>query len=145
MVVSYRQFLCLSYFLLIFTLEYDLCVVMEPFTCVCTCHMYVHVGCTELDSQECELVRRLNSQFPGDIGCFCVFFLNFVQLQPGEALYLAPNEPHAYIWGGEKADASVFVLEDIPFQFLVSLCLSIHVIDFNEMRGNDAHLTHEIC
>ncbi len=70
----------------------------------------VHVGVAGLELQECELVRRLNSQFPGDIGCFCVFFLNFVQLQPGEALYLAPNEPHAYIWGGEKTDTCEFLL-----------------------------------
>ncbi len=56
---------------------------------------------TDIPAQERDLLRRLSSQFPGDIGCFCVFFLNFLQLQPGEALYLAPNEPHAYLHGGE--------------------------------------------
>ncbi|XP_022098704.1 mannose-6-phosphate isomerase-like isoform X2 [Acanthaster planci] len=46
-----------------------------------------------------ELLLRLNSQFPGDVGCFCSFFLNHMTLQPGEAMFLGPNEPHAYLSG----------------------------------------------
>ncbi|PFH44954.1 hypothetical protein AMATHDRAFT_78110 [Amanita thiersii Skay4041] len=46
-----------------------------------------------------ELVLRLNTQFPGDIGVFCAFMLNFVKLQPGEAIFLGAGEPHAYIKG----------------------------------------------
>jgi len=45
------------------------------------------------------LVRTLNYQFPKDVGCFGPFFMNVVTLQPGEALYLGPNEPHAYLEG----------------------------------------------
>lgn len=48
------------------------------------------------------LVAKLASEFPGDVGCFCVYFLNYLTLQPGEALYLGPNEPHAYLSGGES-------------------------------------------
>ena len=48
-----------------------------------------------------ELLVRLNQQFPGDIGCFCAFFLNYVQLKSGEAIFLAANEPHAYLSGGK--------------------------------------------
>lgn len=48
-----------------------------------------------------EVVSRLHSQFPGDVGCFCLFILNFVALGPGGAIYLKANEPHAYISGGE--------------------------------------------
>ena len=47
-----------------------------------------------------ELVLRLESQFPGDIGVFCAFILNYVKLQPGEAIYLGAGEPHAYVSGG---------------------------------------------
>lgn len=51
-------------------------------------------------SEQCgELVLRLNSQFPGDVGCFCIYFLNHVVLQPGEAMFLGPNLPHAYLAG----------------------------------------------
>jgi len=45
------------------------------------------------------LVLRLNSQFPGDIGVFCAFMLNYVLLNPGEAIFLAAGEPHAYVTG----------------------------------------------
>lgn len=40
-------------------------------------------------SAEEELVLRLNSQFPLDIGIFYVFLLNYLNLRPGEALFLA--------------------------------------------------------
>ncbi|KAI0635078.1 mannos-6-phosphate isomerase [Trametes polyzona] len=46
-----------------------------------------------------ELVVRLHSQFPGDIGVFCAFVLNYVTLKPGEAIFLAAGEPHAYVSG----------------------------------------------
>ncbi|KAJ3161085.1 Mannose-6-phosphate isomerase [Geranomyces michiganensis] len=46
-----------------------------------------------------ELVDRLNTQFPNDVGSFCAFLLNYVQLQPGESIFLAANEPHAYLSG----------------------------------------------
>lgn len=48
-----------------------------------------------------ELVLRLDSQFPGDIGIFCAFLLNYVSLNPGEAIFLGAGEPHAYVSGGE--------------------------------------------
>jgi len=47
-----------------------------------------------------DLVIRLNTQFPKDVGCFCVFLLNYMTLQPGEAIFLAANLPHAYLSGG---------------------------------------------
>ena len=47
-----------------------------------------------------DLVLMLNSQFPGDIGVFCAFMLNHMTLKPGEAIFLAAGEPHAYVSGG---------------------------------------------
>lgn len=47
-----------------------------------------------------DLVVRLDSQFPGDIGVFCAFLLNHLSLNPGEAVFLAAGEPHAYVSGG---------------------------------------------
>lgn len=49
-----------------------------------------------------ELVIRLNEQFPDDVGAFCSFLLNVVELKKGEAVFLKANEPHAYLSGGEK-------------------------------------------
>lgn len=47
-----------------------------------------------------DLITRLDGQFPGDIGLFCAFFLNYVELQPGEAMFLQADDPHAYLSGG---------------------------------------------
>jgi mannose-6-phosphate isomerase len=46
-----------------------------------------------------ELVTRLNGQFPNDIGLFVLFFLNYVRLSPGEAMFLRADDIHAYISG----------------------------------------------
>ncbi|KAI0133995.1 mannose-6-phosphate isomerase [Xylariales sp. AK1849] len=46
-----------------------------------------------------ELVIRLNKQFPDDIGLFVLFFLNYVQLSPGEAMFLKADDIHAYVSG----------------------------------------------
>ena len=46
-----------------------------------------------------ELVLRLSVQYPGDVGVFVPFLLNAFELQPGEAIFLGPNEPHAYLDG----------------------------------------------
>ncbi|KAN0124351.1 mannose-6-phosphate isomerase [Russula decolorans] len=46
-----------------------------------------------------KLVLRLNTQFPNDIGIFCSFLLNYVELSPGEAIFLGAGEPHAYVSG----------------------------------------------
>ncbi|OQR69882.1 mannose-6-phosphate isomerase-like [Tropilaelaps mercedesae] len=47
----------------------------------------------------CDVVLRVAKQYPNDVGLFCMFFLNYLTLQPGEALFLAANEPHAYLRG----------------------------------------------
>ena len=46
-----------------------------------------------------ELVARLHGQFGPDYGLFVLFFLNFVTLQPGEALFLRADDIHAYVSG----------------------------------------------
>lgn len=46
-----------------------------------------------------DLVLTLNSQFPGDVGVFCSFVLNYVDLKPREAIFLGAGEPHAYVAG----------------------------------------------
>ena len=47
-----------------------------------------------------DLILTLYGQFPGDIGVFCPFMLNYVKLTPGEAMFLGAGEPHAYLSGG---------------------------------------------
>lgn len=52
----------------------------------------------QLTSKE-ELVLRLEKQYPDDVGVLAALLFNYVKLNPGEALFLGPNEPHAYIYG----------------------------------------------
>ncbi|CAL1711008.1 unnamed protein product [Somion occarium] len=53
----------------------------------------------EVEKPVKDLILRLNSQFPGDIGVFCAFVLNYVSMNPGDAIFLAAGEPHAYVSG----------------------------------------------
>lgn len=46
-----------------------------------------------------DLILRLSEQYPGDIGLFAPLWLNSLTLQPGQAIFLAANEPHAYLSG----------------------------------------------
>ncbi|KAK0717413.1 mannose-6-phosphate isomerase [Lasiosphaeria miniovina] len=46
-----------------------------------------------------ELVTRLHGQFGPDYGLFVLFFLNYVTLQPGDALFLRADDIHAYLSG----------------------------------------------
>lgn len=46
-----------------------------------------------------DLVLRLDGQFRDDIGVFFPLLLNYIKLQPGDALFIRGNEPHAYISG----------------------------------------------
>lgn len=55
-----------------------------------------HPGVPDLEKA---LLLRLYNQYPGDIGCFAVFFINYVCLEEGQAIFLAANEPHAYLYG----------------------------------------------
>ena len=45
------------------------------------------------------MALRLCGEYPGDVGVLASFFLNHITLQPGEAVALAANEPHAYLAG----------------------------------------------
>ncbi|KAM3306215.1 mannose-6-phosphate isomerase 1 [Capsicum chacoense] len=46
-----------------------------------------------------KLILQLEKQYPDDVGVLSAYLLNYVKLNPGEALYLGSNEPHAYLYG----------------------------------------------
>ncbi|KAK9700191.1 hypothetical protein RND81_08G222400 [Saponaria officinalis] len=52
----------------------------------------------DLTSEE-KLVLRLEQQYPGDVGVLAAFLMNFMTLNPGEAVCVGANELHAYISG----------------------------------------------
>lgn len=47
----------------------------------------------------CALIGRLGEKYPGDPGIIVAAMLNYMTLQPGEALYLGAGNMHAYISG----------------------------------------------
>jgi mannose-6-phosphate isomerase len=56
-------------------------------------------GATNTGPELSALVIRLNGEFPDDIGLFVMFFLNYVTMQPGEAMFLKADDIHAYLSG----------------------------------------------
>ena len=46
-----------------------------------------------------DLILLTHQHFPCDVGILCCFFLNHLTLDPGESIFLAANEPHAYLQG----------------------------------------------
>ncbi|KAK6033122.1 phosphomannose isomerase type I [Ostertagia ostertagi] len=47
-----------------------------------------------------ELIIRLDKAYPGgDVGVFAPLLLNYFTLKPGQATFLGPNQPHAYLSG----------------------------------------------
>jgi len=54
---------------------------------------------TGCETDQGPLLTRLYGQYPGDVGCFVIYFLNHIVLEPGEAMFLGPNVPHAYLAG----------------------------------------------
>mmetsp|Transcript_12232 Transcript_12232/g.34686 ORF Transcript_12232/g.34686 Transcript_12232/m.34686 type:complete len:478 (-) Transcript_12232:211-1644(-) len=56
---------------------------------------------SELTPEE-RLALRLQKDYPGDVGIFSVFFLNYVRIaanEPNRFIFCAPDEPHAYLYG----------------------------------------------
>ncbi|MEZ8635859.1 mannose-6-phosphate isomerase, class I [Vibrio cyclitrophicus] len=45
------------------------------------------------------LISRFYQLYPEDIGLFAPLFLNIIELQPGEAMFLCAETPHAYVRG----------------------------------------------
>ena len=68
-----------------------------------------------------DVLLKLDREFPGDVGGFAIYFLNIINLKPGEAMYLEANLPHAYLSGSkyckipEFLDTKIFAV--IMFRF----------------------------
>ena len=56
-----------------------------------------HILAQDVKAFLSQLFLRLHEEFPGDVGCFVIYFLSYHKLVPGEALFLEANVPHAYL------------------------------------------------
>lgn len=59
----------------------------------------VNFAASHSDNSLFSLIIDLEKQYPNDIGLFAPLFLNVIELQPGEAMFLNACTPHAYIKG----------------------------------------------
>lgn len=71
-------------------------------------------NCFSLDEsvrskQMATLIETLNCLYENDVGVLCVYFFNFLELKPLEAIYLPANEPHAYLFGGNNVKITLRV------------------------------------
>lgn len=48
---------------------------------------------------EYDWILRISDSYPGDIGVLCVLLLNLVKLAPGQAMFCAAGDLHAYLDG----------------------------------------------
>ena len=68
---------------------------LPPVLDACVLHVKEH-GPFDL---ECRTVLELGERYPGDPGVLAALLLNRTVLGPGEAVYLAPGQMHAYLRG----------------------------------------------
>jgi len=63
-------------------------------------HLQLISSISDSNIELSHLFQRLNKQYPGgDVGLFSIYFFNYIILNPGEAILLKANIPHAYIHG----------------------------------------------
>lgn len=65
----------------------------------CIAKLAVIVNSTSDSDLISNVFQLANTNFPNDIGTLSIFFLNILQLKPGDAIYLSANVPHAYLIG----------------------------------------------
>lgn len=90
-----------------------------------------HGGPSNGGQELADLVLRLNSQFEGDIGLFVLFFLNYVKLEIGEAMFLKADDIHAYLSGGTYSILSPHT----PF-WLVNPPFFMHMVTSPQISSN---------
>jgi mannose-6-phosphate isomerase len=69
----------------------------------CLAKLIARLNETKANDTISKLLIRLDQQYPGgDVGVFSSLMLNYVSMEPGQAIFLGANEPHAYLSGGKK-------------------------------------------
>jgi len=87
-----------------------------------------------------KLFLRLGEQYPKDVGCFVIYFLNVVRLTPGEAMFLGPNVPHAYLDGDcvECMACSDNVVRAGLTPKLIDVDVLCSMLDYKCTKGSDS-------
>jgi mannose-6-phosphate isomerase len=70
-------------------------------------------ACTTSNRPEARWAVRLADRYPGDPSVAVTLLLNYIQLEPGEAIQLAPGNLHCYL-GGADVDTVLEVMDPTP-------------------------------
>lgn len=92
-------------------------------------------------------VEKVSREFPNDVGILSIFFLNILELQPGEAIFLAANEPHAYLSGDciECMATSDNVIRAGLTPKFKDVNTLIEMVNYNTEPKNRKFFAPEIC
>ncbi|MEN9579313.1 MAG: mannose-6-phosphate isomerase [Pseudomonadota bacterium] len=78
-------------------------ILSDPAICAAALPVLLRAAATRGPSSDfaptCTWITRLNEKYPGDPGVLLSLFLNYVKLEPEEAIYLPAGVPHAYLEG----------------------------------------------
>jgi len=102
------------------------------------CELREHEG--ELSEVD-RLCLDLQNLYPMDRGCLFAFLLNYLRMQPGEALYIPANEPHAYLNGTGiecMANSDNVIRAGLTPKFIDSQEL-MGTLAFGDWRGTLSH------
>lgn len=95
-----------------------------------------------------KLICNLDKLYPGDPGIFAPFFLNYMKLTPGQALYIRANKLHAYLKGEciECMACSDNVIRAGLTTKYRDVKTLINMLDYESVKDNhDIFLTGEKC
>ena len=99
------------------------------------------VGLAAAIPDSAELLRSIHEHFPSDPGLLMALLMNFVELAPGEALYLPAGNIHAYLsgLGVEVMAASDNVLRGGLTPKQIDIPELMEVLDFFELENPKAN------
>lgn len=88
-----------------------------------------------------DLISSIHEHFPGDRGLLMALMMNYVELAPGEALYLPAGNIHAYLsgLGVEVMAASDNVLRGGLTPKPIDIPELIEILDFSELENPKAN------
>lgn len=72
----------------------------KPENIIATIKGLVNQANVDTGDETLRLFKQIADHYPDDVGTFACFFLNHIQLKPGQAFFIDVNQPHCYLSGG---------------------------------------------
>lgn len=102
-------------------------------------NMYGRAGFSDVLNKALEYSKGFRKYYNNDLGLFSPFLLNIVELEPGEAMFLQAETPHAYINGMAleiMANSDNVLRAGLTSKF-IDICELIENTNFQPMNHED--------